>query len=114
FAGTERGAFMSFDDGDNWEPLQLNLPVTSVRDFEIYGNDLIVVDYPEAAAVSRNNEIVAESARHLSARLRDLRQRSHCCDSRPRLLGNRRHQLASTSDAGDSRCRCVPVQAGRR
>ncbi|HEV8195522.1 MAG TPA: hypothetical protein VGP87_02685, partial [Gemmatimonadales bacterium] len=42
FAGTERGAFMSFDDGDHWEPLQLNLPVTSVRDFEIYQNDLIV------------------------------------------------------------------------
>jgi hypothetical protein len=42
FAGTERGAFMSLDDGDSWEPLQLNLPVTSVRDFEIYGNDLVV------------------------------------------------------------------------
>jgi photosystem II stability/assembly factor-like uncharacterized protein len=42
FAGTERGAFVSFDDGDHWQPLQLNLPVTSVRDFEIYGNDLIV------------------------------------------------------------------------
>ena len=38
----ERGAFVSFDDGDNWQSLQLNLPVTSVRDFEVYGNDLIV------------------------------------------------------------------------
>ena len=45
FAGTERGAYMSLDDGDNWEPLQLNLPVTSVRDFEIYGNDLIVATH---------------------------------------------------------------------
>jgi photosystem II stability/assembly factor-like uncharacterized protein len=45
FAGTERGAFISFDDGDGWEPLQLNLPVTSVRDFEIYNNDLIVATY---------------------------------------------------------------------
>jgi hypothetical protein len=42
FAGTERGAFISIDDGDEWQPLQLNLPVTSVRDFEIYENDLIV------------------------------------------------------------------------
>ncbi|HET7585915.1 MAG TPA: hypothetical protein VFK13_13445 [Gemmatimonadaceae bacterium] len=41
-AGTERGAFVSFDDGESWRPLQLNLPVTSVRDFEFYGNDLIV------------------------------------------------------------------------
>ena len=41
-AGTERGAYISLDDGDSWQPLQLNLPVTSVRDFEIYQNDLIV------------------------------------------------------------------------
>jgi hypothetical protein len=42
FAGTERGAFMSMDDGASWQPLQMNLPVTSVRDFVIYNNDLIV------------------------------------------------------------------------
>jgi photosystem II stability/assembly factor-like uncharacterized protein len=42
FAGTERGVFVSFDDGDHWQRLQLNLPVTSMRDFAIYGNDLIV------------------------------------------------------------------------
>jgi photosystem II stability/assembly factor-like uncharacterized protein len=45
FAGTERGAFLSFDDGDHWQPLQLNLPPTSVRDFAIYGNDLIVATH---------------------------------------------------------------------
>ena len=44
-AGTERGVHVSFDDGDNWQPLQLNLPVTSMRDFEIYGNDLIVATH---------------------------------------------------------------------
>jgi photosystem II stability/assembly factor-like uncharacterized protein len=43
--GTERGAFVSFDDGDSWQPLQLNLPVTSVRDFEFYENDLIVATH---------------------------------------------------------------------
>jgi photosystem II stability/assembly factor-like uncharacterized protein len=45
FAGTERGAFMSLDDGDGWQPLQRNLPVTSVRDFEIYNGDLIVATH---------------------------------------------------------------------
>ena len=44
-AGTERGAFVSLDDGDSWQPLQMNLPVTSVRDFEIYNNDLIVATH---------------------------------------------------------------------
>ena len=45
FAGTERGAFVSFDDGDHWQPLQHNLPVTSVRDFVVYGNDLILATH---------------------------------------------------------------------
>jgi photosystem II stability/assembly factor-like uncharacterized protein len=45
FAGTERGSYLSLDDGDNWQPLQLNLPVTSMRDFEIYNNDLIVATH---------------------------------------------------------------------
>jgi photosystem II stability/assembly factor-like uncharacterized protein len=44
-AGTERGAHISFDDGDNWQSLQLNLPVTSMRDFEFYGNDLILATH---------------------------------------------------------------------
>ncbi|HET7565411.1 MAG TPA: glycosyl hydrolase [Gemmatimonadaceae bacterium] len=44
-AGTERGAYVSFNDGDSWQPLQLNLPTTSVRDFEFYGTDLIVATH---------------------------------------------------------------------
>ncbi len=42
FAGTEIGVFVSFDDGDHWQSLQLNLPVTSVRDLVIHGDDLVV------------------------------------------------------------------------
>lgn len=45
FAGTERGAFVSFDDGDHWQSLQLDLPVTSVRDFQVYENDLVVATH---------------------------------------------------------------------
>jgi photosystem II stability/assembly factor-like uncharacterized protein len=45
FAGTELGAYVSFDDGDHWQPLQLNLPVTSVRDFAIHGDDLVVATH---------------------------------------------------------------------
>ena len=44
-AGTERGAFVSLDDGDHWQPLQLNLPGTSVRDFAVYQHDLIVATH---------------------------------------------------------------------
>ncbi len=42
FAGTERGVFVSFDDGGRWQALQLNLPATSVRDLVIHGDDLVV------------------------------------------------------------------------
>jgi photosystem II stability/assembly factor-like uncharacterized protein len=45
FAGTELGVYVSFDDGDRWQPLQLNLPVTSVRDLTIHGDDLIVATH---------------------------------------------------------------------
>jgi photosystem II stability/assembly factor-like uncharacterized protein len=41
FAGTERGVFVSFNDGDNWQPLQLNLPPTSIRDLVIHEDDLV-------------------------------------------------------------------------
>ena len=42
FAGTEFGIYVSFDDGDHWQSLQLNLPVSSVRDLVIHGDDLVV------------------------------------------------------------------------
>src|SRR5215210_4703920 len=42
FTGTERAVFVSFDDGDHWQPLQLNLPPASVRDLVIHHDDLIV------------------------------------------------------------------------
>jgi photosystem II stability/assembly factor-like uncharacterized protein len=45
FAGTELGIFVSFDDGDRWQSLQLNLPATSMRDLVIHGDDLIVATH---------------------------------------------------------------------
>jgi photosystem II stability/assembly factor-like uncharacterized protein len=45
YAGTERGVYVSFDDGDHWQSLQLNLPVTSVRDLEVHGNDLVIATH---------------------------------------------------------------------
>jgi photosystem II stability/assembly factor-like uncharacterized protein len=42
FAGTEGAVYVSFDDGENWQPMQLNLPHTSMRDLVIHGDDLVV------------------------------------------------------------------------
>ncbi len=40
YAATEFGVYVSFDDGDHWQSLQLNLPVTAVHDLVIHGDDL--------------------------------------------------------------------------
>ncbi len=45
FAGTENAVWVSFDDGDHWQSLQLNLPHTSMRDLWIHDNDLIVATH---------------------------------------------------------------------
>ena len=45
FAGTEFGVYVSFDDGDRWQSLQLNLPVTGVRDLTIHGDDLVIATF---------------------------------------------------------------------
>ena len=48
FAGTETSVFVSFDDGDHWQSLRLNLPTTSYRDLTIHDNDLIAGTYGRA------------------------------------------------------------------
>jgi photosystem II stability/assembly factor-like uncharacterized protein len=45
FAGTENSVWVSFDDGDHWQSLQLNLPHTSMRDLWIHDADLIVATH---------------------------------------------------------------------
>jgi photosystem II stability/assembly factor-like uncharacterized protein len=48
FAGTETSVYVSFDDGDHWQSLRLNLPTTSYRDLKIHDNDLIAGTYGRA------------------------------------------------------------------
>jgi photosystem II stability/assembly factor-like uncharacterized protein len=45
FAATELRVYVSFNDGDQWYPLQNNMPVTSVRDIVVHGEDLAVATY---------------------------------------------------------------------
>ena len=48
YAGTEIGVYVSFNDGASWEPLQLNLPRSSVRDLRVHGVDLIAATHGRA------------------------------------------------------------------
>lgn len=47
YAGTERGVYVSFDDGENWQTLQLNLPVTPIHDLMVQARekDLVVATH---------------------------------------------------------------------
>jgi len=45
YAGTERGMYVSFDDGARWQSLQQNLPMTSVRDIALHGGDVVLATH---------------------------------------------------------------------
>ena len=48
YAGTENAAHVSFDDGDHWQSLQLNLPTATIRDLAVHGDDLVAATYGRA------------------------------------------------------------------
>ena len=65
FAALEAGVFVSFNGGDQWQSLQLNLPAASCRDLAIEQNDLIVATYGRALwaidDISPLRELAAQS-----------------------------------------------------
>ena len=72
FAGTENNVWVSWDDGGNWQPLQLNLPHTSMRDLWIHENDLIVATHgrgfwvlDDTAALRQLSPEIAKERAHL-------------------------------------------------
>ncbi len=48
YGGTEAAMWVSFDDGDHWQSLQLNLPVAPVRDIAVHGDDVAIATYGRA------------------------------------------------------------------
>lgn len=48
YAGTETGVFVSFNDGGQWQPLELNMPTVSIRDIKIHDADLVVATHGRA------------------------------------------------------------------
>jgi photosystem II stability/assembly factor-like uncharacterized protein len=71
YAGTEFGIYVSFDDGDHWQPLQLNLPVTSIRDLVIHDDDLIVATHGRSFWILDDITPLREIARRTSAHVAD-------------------------------------------
>ncbi len=67
FAGTELALFVSFDDGDRWQSLQLNLPPVSMRDLAVHMDDLIVATHGRGFwildSITALRQITGETAR---------------------------------------------------
>ena len=42
YAGTEFGMFVSFDDGNQWQAFQQNLPITPITDIKVHRKDLVI------------------------------------------------------------------------
>ena len=54
YAGTEFGFFVSFNAGKNWQPLQMNLPVTPITDISVHRNDLVISTMGRSAWIMDN------------------------------------------------------------
>ena len=72
FAGTETGIDVSFDEGDHWQPLQLNLPHTSVRDMTVNGDTLVIATHgrsmwaiDDISPLRQASAAIADEALHL-------------------------------------------------
>ncbi|HSS75939.1 MAG TPA: glycosyl hydrolase [Thermoanaerobaculia bacterium] len=64
YAGTEHGAYVSFDDGAHWQPLQLNLPVVPVADLTVKDGDLVAATQGRGFWVLDDLQPLREAAVH--------------------------------------------------
>jgi photosystem II stability/assembly factor-like uncharacterized protein len=74
FAGTEQAVYVSFDDGEHWESLRLNMPATSIRDLVVKDDDLVIGTHgrsfwilDDITPLRQVSEALADSAVHLYA-----------------------------------------------
>ncbi len=86
YAGTERGVYVSFDDGDNWLSIRLNLPVVPVHDLAVKDTDLVIATH------GRSFWLLDD--------LTTLRQLARDAAARPLRLFAPRDTIRTTADAG--------------
>jgi len=67
YACTEKGAYVSLNDGDDWESLQLNLPVTSVRDLVVHESDLVIATFGRSFWILDNVTPLRQMDAHVAA-----------------------------------------------
>ncbi len=90
YAATELGVYVSFNDGDSWLPLQLNLPVAPVRDLVVHDDDLVIATHgrsfwilDDLSPLRQIGPEVAKSAAYLFAPRTAMRVRSDVVHDTP-------------------------------
>ena len=68
YAGTETQVYVSFDDGDHWQSLRLNMPASSVRDVQIKDDDLIAGTHGRGFLILDNVTPLRQIAAQLAAK----------------------------------------------
>lgn len=66
YAGSETQVYVSFDDGDHWQSLRLNMPASSVRDLEVKGDDLIAATHGRGFLILDDVTPLRQIAAHLA------------------------------------------------
>jgi photosystem II stability/assembly factor-like uncharacterized protein len=67
YAGTETQVYVSFDDGDHWQSLRLNMPASSVRDLEVKDDDLIAATHGRGYLILDNVTPLRQAAEKMAA-----------------------------------------------
>ena len=67
YAGSETQVYVSFDDGDHWQSLRLNMPASSVRDLEVKDDDLIAATHGRGFLILDNVTPLRQLAARTSA-----------------------------------------------
>lgn len=93
FAGTETGVYVSFDDGDHWQSLQLNLPVVPVTDLTIHSSDLVASTQGRAFWILDDIASLEQAAPSSGSDVRLYKPRDAYRDRNGRTFGEARGAL---------------------
>ena len=100
YAGTEYGMYISFDDGDSWQPFQLNLPDVPITDLQVRDLNLIVATQgrsfwviDDLTPLHQLDETVAEADIHLFKPKPSYRMRQNGWGERDPLIDGENHPL---------------------
>lgn len=77
YLGTESGVWVSFDAGDHWQRLQMNLPTAQVADLAVRDHDLVIATHGRSFWILPNIDVL----RQLSPAV--TRQRAHLFEPAP-------------------------------